>query len=122
MPELPAFRFFFGDAERSFRLPPELVGELERLTGTGIGGFTRRFFQGDFRLADLHAVIRLGLIGGGEAPKEADALVSAYAVPRPVMEIFPLALGTLEILMFGTVQDTAGEAETSAIAASGKAA
>lgn len=103
MNEAPAFRTFFGDVERDFRLPPELVIELERISGAGIGGFSHRFFKADFRHADLLAVIRLGLIGGGETPKTADALIAAYAIPRPLMEIFPIAVGTLEMLMFGKV-------------------
>lgn len=103
MADLPAFRTFFGDAERDFRLTPELVTELERLTGAGIGGLSRRVFAGDFRYAELLAVIRLGLIGGGTAPEDAAALIAAYATPRPIMELFPVAVGTLEILMFGKV-------------------
>ena len=103
MNEAPAFRTFFGDADRDFRLTPELVLELERITGAGIGGLSRRFFAGDFRHAELLAVIRLGLIGGGETPQTAADLVAAYAAPRPVMEVFPVAVGSLEMLMFGKV-------------------
>jgi hypothetical protein len=100
-PDAPAFRAFFGDRERDFRLAPELITELERVTGAGIGGFSRRFFGGDFKHADLMAVIRLALIGGGETPQRAAELLDAYAIRRPVMEVFPLAVGALEVLMFG---------------------
>lgn len=103
MSEAPAFRTFFGDAERDFRLSPDLVPELERITGAGIGGLSNRIFRGDFRHAELLAVIRLGLIGGGETPQTAADLVAAYAARRPIMEIFPVAVGTLEMLMFGKV-------------------
>jgi hypothetical protein len=98
-----AFRTFFGDTERDFRLTPELVTELERITGAGIGGLSNRIFRGDFRHGELLAVIRLGLIGGGQTPQTAADLVTAYAARRPIMEIFPVAVGTLEMLMFGKV-------------------
>lgn len=104
MNEAPAFRAFFGDAERDFRLPAELVLELERVTGAGIAGLYRRFAALDFRHAELLAVIRLGLIGGGETPQTAADLVAAYAAPRPIMEIFPIAIGTLDMRMTGKVQ------------------
>ncbi|EKF18832.1 gene transfer agent family protein [Nitratireductor pacificus] len=103
MSDAPTHRQFFGDTERNFRLKPELVTELERITGAGIGGLSRRFFAGDFRHAELLGVIRLGLIGGGEDPETAAALIDAYAAPRPLMELYPIAVGILEVLMFGKV-------------------
>jgi hypothetical protein len=44
-----AHRAFFGDAEHSFRLTPELIVELEAKTGTGIGALCRRLFAGPRR-------------------------------------------------------------------------
>ena len=67
---------FFGDGERDFLLTPEIIVELERKTGAGIGGLCRRLFAGDFKHADITETIRLGLIGGGTSPKEADALTA----------------------------------------------
>lgn len=107
MSDLPALRQFFGDQDRDFRLTPELIAELERLSLQGIGGFTKRFFGGDFKLADLHAVIRLALIGGGTDPKEAAALIAAYVTPRPILESFALAVAILDFAMTGAT----GEAE-----------
>jgi hypothetical protein len=107
MSKSPEHRQFFGDAERVFSLSPELIIELERLTSSGIGGLCRRLFAGDFHHAALLNVIRLGLIGGGETPEDAAALIAAYAANRPVMEIYPLAVSILEIVMFGSVQELA---------------
>ena len=70
---------FFGDGEKQFLLTPEMIVELERKTASGIGGLCRRLFAGEFKHSEMTEVIRLGLIGGGTAPKEADALVAAYA-------------------------------------------
>lgn len=97
-------RAFYGDGEKTFRITPELILELERKTGAGIGGLCRRLFAGDFRHADATETIRLALVGGGTSPEEADALVSAYAVNRPISEIYPLAVSILETLWFGAAQ------------------
>jgi hypothetical protein len=98
---------FFGDGERTFKLTPELIVELERKTGSGIGGFCRRLFVGDFGHGDLVETIRLGLIGGGETPENAAALVGAYVVGRPLSESYPLAVSILEALWFGAAKEIA---------------
>lgn len=97
-------RAFFGDGEREFVLTVPMVVELERKTGIGIGALCQRLFQNKFEQADISETIRLGLIGGGTSPKEADALIAAYATGRPLMEIYPLAVSILEALMFGSAK------------------
>ena len=104
MREAPSHREFFGDAERDFRLTPELIVELERKTNAGIGGLCKRLFAGDFRHAEVLETIRLALIGGGETPAVAASLVATYAAPRPIMDAYPLAVSILETAMFGRVQ------------------
>jgi hypothetical protein len=100
-------RAFFGDGERDFKLTPELIVELERKTGAGIGGLCRRLFAGEFKHLDIVETIRLALIGGGTSPKDADALVSAYAINRPLDETYPLAISILESLWFGSAKKDA---------------
>jgi hypothetical protein len=97
-------RAFFGDSERDLRITPELIAELERKTGAGIGVLCQRLFGGQFSHADITETIRLALIGGGAVPKDADALVSAYARGRPLSETYPLAVGILECLWFGAAK------------------
>jgi hypothetical protein len=92
---------FFGDAERAFCITPELIAELERKTGAGIGVLCQRLFAGQFSHADITETVRLALIGGGASPKEADDLVAAYALGRPLSETYPLAVSILECLWFG---------------------
>lgn len=99
-------RGFFGDAERAFLLTPDLIIELERKTGSGIGGLSRRFFAGDFSYRELTEVIRLGLIGGGTDPEDAAALISTYAARMAVTELYGAALPIIEALMFGKPQPT----------------
>jgi hypothetical protein len=97
-------RAFFGDGERDFRITPKLIRELEQATGAGIGALCRRLFAGDFTHADVTETIRLGLIGGGETPERAAALVATYAQDRPLGESYPLAVSILEALWFGAPQ------------------
>jgi hypothetical protein len=99
------YRTFFGDRERDLAVTSKLVPELERVTGMGIGSLCRRLFDGHFRHADVIETIRLALIGGGESPKDAAALVAAYAADRPLAETFPIAVAILETLWFGKASE-----------------
>ena len=94
---------FFGDSERTFALPPELIAILERKTGVGIGALCQRVFDNKFALADIVETIRFGLIGGDTPPLEADALVAAFVAKRPFAETFPIAVAILEIVWFGSI-------------------
>lgn len=109
MHEAPAHRHFFGDRDRDFRLTPAEIIELERVTGAGIGGLCKRMFAGDFAHRQITETIRLALIGGGETPEDAAALVTTYAASRPIMEVYPLAVSILETLMFGRVMTNAAD-------------
>ena len=104
MPDLPTFTTFFGDGDRRFALPAEMIIELERVTGAGIGTVCKRLFAGQFHHADILATIRLALIGGGETPQIAASLVATYAANRPLAETYPLAVSILETAWFGRVQ------------------
>ena len=92
---------FFGDAEYSFRLTAAMVIELERKTGAGIGALCTRIFNRQFNQADLQETIRCALVGAGTDPKRAAELIAAYAVDRPISEIYPIAVGILETLWHG---------------------
>jgi hypothetical protein len=93
---------FFGDGERTFALPAELIIELERKTGTGIGALFQRIRALSFSITDISETIRLALIGGGTAPNDAAALVAAYVAKRPLAETLPIVIAILETVWFGT--------------------
>ena len=93
---------FFGDGEHPFRLTDAMIGELERVTGHGVGALYKRVIAQDFAANDLAEIIRLGLIGGGMAPQQARQLTDTYAVNRPFSETFPLALDVLDARWSGT--------------------
>lgn len=112
---------FFGDGLKVFAFPTrELIEELERKTGHGIGALYNRFHFGQFSLSDIEQVIRLGLIGGGTAPADAARLVATYLVGRPWRENMDLASDVISALFFGN-EPTAGDSqdETRQAAASG---
>ena len=92
---------FFGDKTRPFVLDPVLITELERVTGTGIGGLCRHLFAGEFRHHEMREVIRLALIGGGEAPEDAAQLVAVYVDGQPIEHSYALAVAILEAAWFG---------------------
>ncbi len=94
---------YFGDGEKTFTLTTELILELETKTGAAIGTLYGRLVAARFHLADILEIIRLGLIGGGTSPAEAQKLVDTYAKPRPILEIFPLAFDILEARWSGTI-------------------
>ena len=98
---------FFGDAEHAFDLArPELVRELEILTGAGIGTLVGRVCHtGTFAHADLEHVIRLGLVGGGTDPKAAIRLVATYLPARPLEAAMILAASILGALFFGASRE-----------------
>ncbi|TCP90934.1 tail tube GTA-gp10-like protein [Rhizobium sp. PP-CC-2G-626] len=98
---------FFGDKEHAFLLDPGMILELERLTRSGIGAISRRFFAGDFSYPELTETIRLALIGGGMDPEDAATLVSVYAERLSVTDLYGKALPIIENLMFGSVQSIA---------------
>lgn len=109
---------FFGDGEKTFAFPTrELIEELQRKTGQPIGALFRRFRTSDYSLSDVFEVLRLGLIGGGTTPAEADQLVKVYAIGRPLAEVFAVADGVIAALWFGNEegdpQDETGQAAAS---------
>jgi hypothetical protein len=92
---------FFGDGDHSFCLTAALVIELERKTGSGIGALCTRIFNRQFTQSDLQETIRCALVGAGTDPKRAAELIAAYAVDRPISEIYPIAVAVLEALWLG---------------------
>lgn len=102
-----SLKVFFGDGEHRFDFDGSLIGELETLTDAGLGALFRRLVDRSFRYADLLAVLRLGLIGGGTRPEEAVRLVKVYGEGRPIEETYPVAVAVLSALWFGNAEEPA---------------
>jgi hypothetical protein len=102
---------YFGDGEKTFALTDPMTIELERILGFGIGAIMQRFTTRVFNLRDIAETIRLGLIGGGEAPQVASAFISAYVDNRPIAETLPIAIGILTARYFGDEPEGQDDAE-----------
>ena len=105
-------RKFFGDGERDFALPSNMILELERTTGTGLGDLFRKATAGTYRFAEIAETIRLGMIGGGAPAHEADALVRTYVATEgnPFVEAHMLALDILTHFYVGEQKANDNEA------------
>ena len=98
-------RAYFGDGHRSFCLTAQMIIELERSTGIGIGAISRRLIERDFKHVEMLEVIRLAMIGGGEHPQRAAELVETYARARPIEESHLLAIEIINAVWFGGSSD-----------------
>ena len=94
---------FLGDGEHRFEILGTHIAELERLSGCGVGTIFKRLSEGHFKHADIRNVIRLALIGGGDAmtPQEISDFCNLYVTDRPILESYPLAVSIMERLWFG---------------------
>ena len=95
---------FFGVGDKTFALTAPMIRELEQKTGLGFGALYQRCMSAQFYLGDLIETIRLGLIGAGTSPADAQRLVETYASDRPVMEFVPLALDIIEARYSGSAE------------------
>lgn len=98
---------FFGDRERDFSLTPHLIPEFERVTGRAIGATVENLRGMSF--AQIVTTVRLGLIGGGAHPEEANTLVQTYVNAHPLGELHLLALDILTDLWTGPEAKPADE-------------
>lgn len=83
---------FLGDGMHDFRMGFGELLELQEKTGN-IGPFAlyRRFMNDDWLVQDIYETCRIGLIGGGMAPKDAFAIATKYVKNRPPLENLNLA-------------------------------
>lgn len=99
----------WGGDEREFRLA---IGQLRRLqekTGAGPMAVATRLAGGTFMVDDVRESIRLGLIGGGMKPSEADELVKEYVDERPLLENVITAREILMAALVGDPNDEVGK-------------
>lgn len=73
----------WADGEYPFALMPQQIEELQRVCGKngeeiGFGAIYQRVMFGVWFHQDLQHTIRLGLIGGGMGPVDANRLMRAY--------------------------------------------
>lgn len=75
----------WGPGDYTFALKAAQIEELEHLCKKGIGRICMSVFsQIDYDWTTLRETIRLGLIGGGTPPVEANRLVKTYVDGQPI--------------------------------------
>lgn len=100
----------WADGPRTFRLAWGELGQLQEACDAGPFVILQRLAAGTWRLNDIAATIRLGLIGGGETPERALALVRDYVEKRPPLENRGLALAILTAAVVGPEDEQLGGA------------
>lgn len=89
----------FAGEPRLFRLNTGLLEEIEAATGRGIFAIFDRAFSGAWTLNEVRAVLLHGLIGGGTAAKEAEALIAAHLTAETAMQYQGVARGVLGVAL-----------------------
>ncbi|GBU17218.1 MULTISPECIES: gene transfer agent family protein [Methylobacterium] len=90
-----------GGQRRKFQLSVGAIGELERRCNAGIGLILVRLSAHHFYAVDVLEPIRLGLVGGGLTPAEAEALMRFNVFERPLAEHIGLAARIVQASVSG---------------------
>lgn len=99
----------WADGEYTFCLPLAQIEELQRICDAGPLVIAERLRQGFWKAEDIHATIRLGLIGGGMKPVEALRLVRLYVHEQPLADNAVPALAVINAALFGVEYDPVGK-------------
>ncbi|AKR55703.1 hypothetical protein XM25_07810 [Devosia sp. H5989] len=91
----------WADGDYTFRLGWGEMVMLQEACDAGPYEVYERLKGTRWRVQDIAAVMRLGLIGGGVEPTKALALVRDYVEGRPPLENVPFARGILMIGIMG---------------------
>lgn len=101
----------FGDGDYTFRLSWGELIKLQEENDAGPFVIYKRLMVGLWTMQDISNTIRWGLIGGGQTPEKALALVRTYVESRPPIESLPLAQGIIGTAIQGAKDEKPGEAE-----------
>jgi hypothetical protein len=95
--------------EHDFALDIGNLRALQQSCDAGPEQILRRLTAGTWRIDDLFGTIRLGLIGGGMAAKDATALVNDLFAKHPYMGFRLTAQAILMAALVGPDDDQVGE-------------
>jgi hypothetical protein len=103
----------YGDGEHRFRLPIGQLVELEEKCGAGLPDIFLRLQLGKWKVNEPREILRLGLVGGGMAPADAEMVMRRYFDPpeRPKAESIPVAFAVLGVALQGVPDEPLGKDE-----------
>lgn len=101
----------FAGEQRVFRLGWGDFMRLQEARDAGPLLLFQRLQSGDWRVEDIAAVIRCGLIGGGMEPAAALKLVRSDVEARPPMENLALATAVLAAGLMGAPDEPPGKTD-----------
>lgn len=76
----------FGGIDRHFLLTIGTIGDLETERNASVLEIARRVFTGRVMIADVEAVLRLSLVGGGVSPPQAKVLVETHLTDAALLD------------------------------------
>jgi hypothetical protein len=97
--------------EHDFALDIGGLRALQNACDAGPEQIFRRILSGQWRIDDLYQTIRLGLIGGGMADRDAARVVDTAFRSHPVMLFRTTAHTVLLLSLLGDADDPLGEAQ-----------
>lgn len=105
----PVIHADIGDGkQRRFFLGADELRQIKAETGRGFYSLYSNFHL-DALPGEVAAVLRLGMIGGGEDPRQAADIVNYYAAPpRPLRHAYTLAFDCLNAAWVGAEEHSKG--------------
>ena len=107
------------DDERKYRLGIGELRELQDKCDAGPAQIFKRLSDSSWRYDDVRETIRLGLIGAGENPQRALALVARHVAPGNLMPAVAIAQTILYAALIGDPNDIVGKAKPETTTAEG---
>ena len=101
----------WADGTYSFRLGWGELAKLQEACDAGPLVVLERLAGGTWRVEDISATIRLGLVGGGMEPATALKMVRAYVEARPPAESLLAAQAILSVACYGAPEEDVGNPE-----------
>lgn len=95
--------------EHPFALSMGEIEALQQATGFGPHRLLTRMVERDWMVGEIKHTIRLGLIGGGMAQKDAGPIVARLFDEHPLFEFLPLATMILQHALSGPEDDPVGK-------------
>lgn len=102
----------WGDDTYTFRLAWGDLARLQEATDAGPYLLLQRLHDGTWKIGDIAAVIRCGLIGGGKTPEQALKLIRSYVEARPPVENLLVAQAILTAGLMGAPEEKLGKAKS----------